>query len=445
MQRTVKNFTENEYKQWAQNKNFTAFANIMSGLNFSANKIVYTMYYKNITNFQKVETVANSTALETEYPGGAKNLEGVIYTNIQNYVGGKNLPLITGQGDTGARLDKTPAAARYAKCALSSNFKKLINKDDFEVLPQYFYEGKYIEYQFIPFSLPLILINGSTGIGSGHAQNILPRSVDNIKKYIQLYLNNKSSKEDLLLPYYNGFKGKVERISDKQYTIKGCISRINKTELEITDMPPSFNYKSAIKLLDSLEEKKIIKSYDDLCDPKKDTFLFKVKMEAKELDTLSEDELLQKLKLIDTETENYTCIDEKNRVIVFKSDSELIQHYIKIKLEYLDKRKDYQLSKLDEEIRYDLSKYTFIKNIVENKLIINKRKKADIEKDLESIENIIKKDDSFDYLLNMNIMSLTEERMNKLLEDIKTKKSDLDKLKETDIKDIWKDEIKNIS
>ena len=116
-----------------------------------------------------------------------------------------------------------------------------------------------------------------------------------------------------------------------------------------------------------------------------------------------------------------------------------------IKLEYLDKRKDYQLSKLDEEIRYDLSKYTFIKNIVENKLIINKRKKIDIEKDLESIENIIKKDDSFDYLLNMNIMSLTEERMNKLLEDIKTKKSDLDKLKETDIKDIWKDEIKNIS
>jgi hypothetical protein len=61
-------------------------------------------------------------------------------------------------------------------------------------------------------------------------------------------------------------------------------------------MPPSFNYKSAIKLLDSLEEKKIIKSYDDLCDPKKDVFLFRVKMESKELDTLSEDELLQKLK-----------------------------------------------------------------------------------------------------------------------------------------------------
>ena len=168
-------------------------------------------------------------------------------------------------------------------------------------------------------------------------------------------------------------------------------------------------------------------------------------MSPSDLSKLTDDDILQKFKLIKKVSENYTVMNEENKIEVHDDIYSILNSYIKIKLEYLDKRKDYQLSKLDEEIRYDLSKYTFIKNIVENKLIINKRKKIDIEKDLESIENIIKKDDSFDYLLNMNIMSLTEERMNKLLEDIKTKKSDLDKLKETDIKDIWKDEIKNIS
>ena len=70
-------------------------------------------------------------------------------------------------------------------------------------------------------------------------------------------------------------------------------------------------------------------------------------------------------------------------------------------------------------------------NIVENTLVINKRKKSDIENDMDKIENILRKDESFDYLLNMNILSLTEERMEKLLSDIKTKKESLDKLKNT--------------
>ena len=112
-----------------------------------------------------------------------------------------------------------------------------------------------------------------------------------------------------------------------------------------------------------------------------------------------------------------------------------------IKLDYLQRRKDYQLQKLEDDIKIDFSKYLFIKNIVEDKLIINKRKKSDIEIDLDKIDNIIKRDGSFDYLLQMNILSLTEERMNKLQEDIKSKKESLDLLKEKTPEQIWKEEI----
>jgi hypothetical protein len=73
--------------------------------------------------------------------------------------------------------------------------------------------------------------------------------------------------------------------------------------------------------------------------------------------------------------------------------------------------------------------------------IISKRKKSEIELDLVNIAGIIKKDDSYDYLLNMNLLSLTEERMQKLESDIRTNKEKLDSLKIKDVKDIWKEEI----
>lgn len=155
----------------------------------------------------------------------------------------------------------------------------------------------------------------------------------------------------------------------------------------------------------------------------------------------SDEEILDKLKLVKKVTENYTVIDENNKIQVFSSIEEILNYYIKIKLEYLEKRKSYQIEKIDEEIRLDFSKYLFIKNIIDGKLKINKRKKQDIEADLEKIQNIIKKGGNYDYLLNMNILSLTEERTKKLEADIKVKKSNLDNLKQKTIETIWKEEL----
>ena len=206
------------------------------------------------------------------------------------------------------------------------------------------------------------------------------------------------------------------------------------------EVPIGYDLKGYLDVLDELEDNKFIKSYKDKSED--DKFYFEVSMGPNDLSKFTDDELLIKMKLVKKVTENYTCMNESNKIEVFENIYDIIDRYIEIKLEYLQKRKDHQLQKFEDDIKIDFSKFLFIKNIVENKLIINKRKKDDIVKDLEKIDNIIQKDNSFDYLLNMGIMSLTEERMNKLQEDIKSKKSELDKLKNTDIKDIWLDELK---
>jgi len=188
-----------------------------------------------------------------------------------------------------------------------------------------------------------------------------------------------------------------------------------------------------------LEDKKIIQSYNDKSED--DNFKLEVTIPSKMLAEWDEDTLLSKLKLIKRVTENYTVLDENNKIAVFDDIQSILNKYISVKKHYLDLRKANLISELTESIRYDFSKYTFIKKIVSNELTINNRQKNDVVNDMKSIPNILEKDGSYDYLLNMGIMSLTEERVKKLEQEIKNKKNELDSLQKRTIENIWESEL----
>jgi DNA topoisomerase-2 len=116
--------------------------------------------------------------------------------------------------------------------------------------------------------------------------------------------------------------------------------------------------------------------------------------------------------------------------------------HIRIKKDYLQKRRGHIIRDISEKIRLDISKYIFIKSIQDETLVINKRKTEDIILDLQKIDKIIPRDNSYDYLLNMSIQSLTEERMKKLMDSIKSQKAELDKIKSQSIEDLWLEELK---
>jgi len=146
--------------------------------------------------------------------------------------------------------------------------------------------------------------------------------------------------------------------------------------------------------------------------------------------------------LTSTVTENYTLNDENNKIRVYENINEIFWHYYNLKLKILQDRKDYLIKKISNNIKLDISKYTFISKIVNNELIINKRKKKDIEKDLGNIDNIIKRDGNYDYLLNLSIGTLTEERMKKLMQDIKAQNINLKKVEKTTLENMWLDDLK---
>ena len=135
-------------------------------------------------------------------------------------------------------------------------------------------------------------------------------------------------------------------------------------------------------------------------------------------------------------------MSEENRILQMDSIDDIMQRYIQVKLSYLQKRKDHLIDTISNDIRYMVSKYIFIKSIVEETLVITKRPTQDIINDLNKMDKIIKKEDNYDYLLNMPIKQLTQEQMDRLLKQIKEQKIELDKIKKTSINELWLEELR---
>jgi DNA topoisomerase-2 len=278
-------------------------------------------------------------------------------------------------------------------------------------------------------------------MATGFAQKILPRNPKNLKNYIKGKLQGKlrAQKSNSLHPYFNGFTGNIISTENPgQYEIYGCIERLSGTKVRITEIPVGIELKSYIKTLDTLEEKDFIKGYTDQSEK---SFQFEVSFNRGVLDKLTDDQLLDKLKLVKTVTENYTAIDADNRVKVFTGPKEIIDYYYNVKIDFLQKRIDHIITKIQSEIRKMVSVYLFIQAITEDKLIINKRKKTEIVEDLENFPKIQKEDDSYDYLLRMPIHSLTKEKMDELMAKIKDKKQELDYYKTTTPETEWSKDL----
>lgn len=433
----ISEFFGTDYVSYSSYDNLRKIGSVVDGQKNSSRKVLYTVLQNNIKTDNKVSSLAAKTAEFTEYLHG--DISGVIVSLAQNFPGSNNIPLLVREGNFGTRFDSEASAARYIYTHGSKEFFELFNKDDTFILEQQSFEGTPIEPVFFVPSLPLLLVNGSSGVSSGFAQQILPRNPKDIKKYLQVKLTGKG-KSPKLIPWFSGFDGKVQQgITDKQWEIRGVVTRESANRVKISEIPVGIGLIDYIKVLDKLEDDKVIQSYKDMSEDNK--FLFEVRIASKDLKEMSEDELLNKLKLIKRVSENFTCMSEENKIIVFDSPEEVFNHYIQVKLKYLNKRKEYKLQEFLKDITLEESRFAFINAIVTDTLIVNKRKKKDIEADLPNIPGIITQSGNYDYLLNMSIHSLTSERLDRLTKSIKELKSQHKALEKTKIEDIWLEEL----
>lgn len=434
----ITDFFAKDYVNYSSYDNLRKIASVVDGQKNAARKILYTVMEKNVTDKIKVSQLGSKVAEFSEYLHG--NLDGVIVNLAQDFAGTNNIPLMKKKGNFGTRFSNEAAASRYIYTYGSDEFFELFKKEDNDILKDQYFEGDKIEPMFYVPNLPILLINGSEGVSSGFAQKILPRDPSEIRKYLKGRLQGKTPKYNFN-PYYKGFNGTVEQGEHPaQWLIKGKVERKGVNKVQITEIPVGYDLKGYLKILDDLDDRKVIQSYRDLSED--DNFKFDVTVPSRDLKDWDGETLMQKLKLVKKVSENYTVIDENNKIKVYESAQEIMDHYIRVKLDFMARRKENSIKNLESEILLDLSKYNFIQRIVNDDLVISKRKKSEIVGELGKIEDIHEKEGSYDYLLNMAIHSLTEERMKKLEGDIEEKRSRLNELSNSSAEDLWSEEIK---
>ena len=446
-QRTVSDFFKNDKPSWATYDALRKLPNFIDGFKISQRKLMWTAFSKLQKEWMKTETFCNITSLDTAYVHGSGNLCGVCGSLVQDFIGMCNYQYLLGNdGGWGSRLITRESAPRYTKLKLAEISKKLFNPIDNQILEKQYFEGQWIEPKHLIPVFPTIFLNLSNGITAGFSSSIYSRNPQDVISYIKKKLSGTEHPRVELAPWFKGYKGTIRFNEEtKQYESVGNIMQNNMTSYTINEIPVETSYQKYIEILDKLEEDKVIQDYNDKCDPRTNEILFEIRTTREFTRKHQDIESLYKVfKLVKSLPENLNCIDEDNHVKEFNTIQEILDKFICLRLKYYQKRKDYLVEEIKNSLIKLASKYYFVKGIIDGSIIVNKRKKDNIIAQLEKIEKIKSIDGSYDYLLQMPIHSLTQERLDELKKQIEEGKEEYKNTKETSIQDMWLADLKEL-
>ena len=436
-EKTISEFLSNEYKEFAMYVvEGRAIPSVIDGFKPSQRKIIHIanqIWKTGNEKSMKVFQLCGKVSSDCYYHHGNASMDSAIINMAQKFK--NNAPLLEEEGQFGSLRSPQAAASRYPSTKLSENFRFIYK--DFDLLDYKEEEGESIEPKFFLPIIPVVLINGSSGIAVGFASNILNRDVKSVIDSCFKVLDDKEPGE--IKPHLNGFKGDyMQDIENpKRWIIRGKYEKVNTSTIKISELPPSMTYEKYEDILDKLVDDKNIVTYDDKC---KDNVDFTIKFVRSELEKLNDEKIFKLLKLEESSTEIFSTLDENGKLKIFESTSEIIKYFVNFRLLFYQKRKDFLLSKMNKDLKILSNRGRFIKAILDGKIKVNNVPKSDIIIKIEAI-GLDKIDDSYDYLLRMPIYSLTKEIFEKLKEDFTSKKDEIKKIESTLPKDMYLEDL----
>lgn len=440
-EKTISKFLDEDYASYGMYTiEHRAIPSVIDGFKPTQRKVIYIankVWKTGNEKPKKIFQLGGRVADEGAYHHGDTSLNSTIIGMAQKFK--NSLPLLDEIGQFGSLRSPGAGAPRYISTKLNQNFR-LIYKD-FELIESQYEDGLKIEPKFFLPIIPTVLLNGSSGIAVGFATNILNRNPIDLIDSCLAVLQNKKFKEPL--PYWNSFTGYVEQSEENplSFRINGHYDILGTNTVKVTELPPSMTYQKYENHLNKLLDGGHITSYDDNC---KKNIDYTIKFTRAALsDRIKKNQLENLLKLSEGETENLTCLDENGKLIIFDSVSSLIKYFVNFRLGYFQKRKDFIIKELESLQKLQNNKARFIKMIIDDKLKIRNRLKSDVILDLESLK-FDKVSDSFDYLLNMPIQSITKERYEELLGKIKENSQKIKSTRETEPIDMYTQDLKDL-
>jgi DNA topoisomerase-2 len=435
--------------------------NLMDGLKISLRKILYSAFKKRLTSEIKVAQFSGYVSEHSCYHHGEESLNKAIVGMAQNFIGSNNINLLFPSGQFGSRIKggQDASSPRYIFTRLEKIARILFPEQDDNILKYLNDDGTPVEPQFYVPIIPMVLVNGSKGIGTGFSTEIMCYNPTQIIAYIKNKLLESSSSSTIneFLPYYEGFTGSITKITDSKFLFKGSYEKMETDKIKVTELPVGYWTEDFKELLNDLqndkdkEGKKIVPFVKDVFENYTDTTVEFVitfsKGKVDELEKASGDYgcngLEKLLKLYSTSsTTNMNLFNAEDKLTKYDSVEEIIDDYFGIRLSYYNDRKMNLIENLEKELLIMSNKVRYIQEVLGGTIDLRKKKKQEITNLLQGKKyDIMEEDDEYKYLVRMPMDSVSDENVEKLVAEHRSKSTELERIKNTTIQQMWLTEL----
>ena len=409
-----------------------SIAHMADGLKPSQRKVMYACFKKNLKDEMKVAQLAAFVAEKSAYHHGEVSLADTIVKLANDYTGSNNINLLEPCGQFGTRLrgGKDASQTRYIFTKLTKEARKIFDPRDDAILNYLDDDGRPIEPDFYMPTLPMVLVNGTEGIGTGFSCYVPPFNPNDIKENIKRMLAGDEIVP--MRPWFRGFKGVVHKEEDT-WMMEGVWNWSGRN-IVVTELPPGRWTQDYKEYLDGLVEKKLIGGFVNNSTTEDVHF---------EIMDYAGKDLLKDLKLRKTfRVSNMHLFHPTKGIHKYESPEEILKDFVELRLDHYKKRKAHLIDVLEKRAEMCDHKSKFVSMVIEGRLVVFKRKKQDLEEEMSTM--FPKIDGNLDYLLNTKTVEYTEERVKALMDEAKQAKEDLEKMMKTSHVTMWKTDIKNM-
>jgi DNA topoisomerase II len=397
----------------------------------------------------------------------------------QDFVGSNNVNLLVPSGQFGTRLigGSDSASPRYIFTYLSPITRLLFPEVDEALLSYCEDDGQLIEpYYYCPI-IPMLLVNGCQGIGTGWSSNIPPYNPMDVMNYIRAKLKN-DSHFPTIRPYARGFTGTIEEKSSG-YVTSGRVKKLNKNTISIDELPFRCWTTSYKNFLLNLQQNGVISNFFENHTTTKVSF--KVTIDASQIGIIDNSQSLQSTFKLQKSllTSNMHAFDADGVIRKYDDPKTIADDFFSVRMKLYEDRKSVLESEMQYFAQLARNKAKFIQTVTDNDidLLSGKKSKQQTVKrldelgfstnsDLQTIRNDnapFRRNNSlvttcgdvtsgevdsdndglgeYDYLLNMTLSSLTKEKITSLQQEALVKDQELEVTKATTATELWERDL----
>jgi DNA topoisomerase II len=343
-------FVNKELILFSMADNMRSIPSMIDGFKPGQRKVVFACLKRNLIKDKKVVELAGYVSEQTAYHHGEVSLQQTIIGLAQNFVGSNNVNILEPSGNFGSRLagGSDAASPRYIFTRLSPFARKVFSPLDEPNLDDLVEDGKRIEPKVYAPIIPMVLVNGADGIGTGWSTSIPNyhpiEIIKNIKRRMGRLDDDEEKPFETMMPWFRGWKGEAKLESPNRYAFDGTayIDEKRPNEVVITELPVRMwtdDFKAKLEeIIKGEKAPSWIKDYKEFNDHK--NVHFEIQMDQKHIEAANKEGLLNRFKLTkQIPTSNLVAFNTRGMIQKYEKVEDIMEEFYVFRLRMYKERK----------------------------------------------------------------------------------------------------------